>query len=57
MCDIPVRWSCRTGVCHACETGVVEGKVSHEPTPIDALAEANVLTWCTKPRRDIVIDL
>jgi ferredoxin-NADP reductase len=20
-CDVPVRWSCRTGVCHSCETG------------------------------------
>src|ERR1700757_4553130 len=21
-CDVPVRWSCRTGVCHNCETGL-----------------------------------
>ena len=21
-CDVPVRWSCRTGVCHSCETGL-----------------------------------
>src|SRR5215472_11900868 len=27
-CDVPVRWSCRTGVCHTCETGLVEGTVS-----------------------------
>src|SRR5882757_2460117 len=20
-CDVPVRWSCRTGVCHNCESG------------------------------------
>ena len=24
-CDVPVRWSCRTGVCHSCETAVVSG--------------------------------
>src|SRR5262249_41323311 len=22
-CDVPVRWSCRTGVCHSCESGLV----------------------------------
>src|SRR5262249_36963070 len=21
-CDVPVRWSCRTGVCHTCETAL-----------------------------------
>jgi ferredoxin len=56
-CDVPVRWSCRTGVCHTCETGLVEGTVSYEPAPIDAPADGNVLTCCSKPRGDIVIDL
>ena len=22
-CDVPVRWSCRTGVCHTCECGIL----------------------------------
>jgi ferredoxin len=26
-CDVPVRWSCRTGVCHSCESGLVSGSV------------------------------
>ncbi|MGC4049762.1 MAG: MOSC and FAD-binding oxidoreductase domain-containing protein [Paludibaculum sp.] len=26
-CDVPVRWSCRSGVCHSCETGLVSGEV------------------------------
>jgi ferredoxin-NADP reductase len=56
-CDVPVRWSCRTGVCHNCETGLVEGSVSYEPAPIDAPADGNVLTCCSKPDGDIVIDL
>ena len=56
-CDVPVRWSCRTGVCHTCETGLVEGTMSYEPAPIDAPADGNVLTCCSKPERDIVIDL
>jgi ferredoxin-NADP reductase len=56
-CDVPVRWSCRTGVCHTCETGLVEGKVSYEPAPIDAPADGNLLTCCSKPHGNVVIDL
>jgi ferredoxin len=56
-CDIPVRWSCRTGVCHTCETGLVAGIVSYRPDPIDAPADGNVLICCSQPQGDIVIDL
>jgi ferredoxin-NADP reductase/MOSC domain-containing protein YiiM len=56
-CDIPVRWSCRTGVCHTCETGLVFGAVSYRPDPIDAPADGNALICCSRPREDIVIDL
>jgi ferredoxin len=39
-CDIPVRWSCRTGVCHNCESGLVSGEVaygrSHSTSPLRA---------------------
>ena len=24
-CDIPTRWSCRTGICHTCEVGLLTG--------------------------------
>lgn len=56
-CDIPVRWSCRTGVCHTCETGLVAGTTSYRPDPIDAPSEGNVLICCSRPQGDIVIDL
>jgi ferredoxin-NADP reductase/MOSC domain-containing protein YiiM len=56
-CDIPVRWSCRTGVCHTCETGIVSGSVSYRPDPIDAPADGNVLLCCARPAGDIVVDL
>ena len=56
-CDIPVRWSCRTGVCHSCETGLVAGTVGYRPDPIDAPADGNVLICCSQPQGDIVIDL
>jgi ferredoxin-NADP reductase/MOSC domain-containing protein YiiM len=56
-CDVPVRWSCRTGVCHSCETGLVEGKVGYRPDPVDAPADGNVLICCAQPEGDVVIDL
>ena len=30
-CDVPTRWSCRTGVCHTCETGLLGGAVTYDP--------------------------
>jgi ferredoxin-NADP reductase len=32
-CDVPVRWSCRTGVCHTCETTLIAGHVAYAPDP------------------------
>jgi ferredoxin len=56
-CDVPVRWSCRTGVCHSCETGLVAGTVTYQPDPIDPPGQGNVLICCSKPQDDVVIDL
>src|SRR5262245_23260631 len=56
-CDVPVRWSCRTGVCHSCESGMVSGAVAYEPAPLDSPAEGNVLVGCSRPRGDVVIDI
>ncbi len=56
-CDVPVRWACRTGVCHSCESGLVVGTVSYRPDPIDAPSAGNVLICCSQPQSDIVIDL
>jgi ferredoxin-NADP reductase/MOSC domain-containing protein YiiM/ferredoxin len=56
-CDVPVRWSCRTGVCHTCETGLVAGAVGYRPDPVEAPADGNVLICCSQPNGDIVIDL
>src|SRR5262249_3494027 len=56
-CDVPVRWSCRTGVCHNCESGLVSGEVVYGPEPLDKPAEGNLLVCCSQPVRDIVIDL
>jgi ferredoxin-NADP reductase/MOSC domain-containing protein YiiM len=56
-CDVPVRWACRTGVCHTCETGLVAGKVGYRPDPVDAPADGNLLICCSQPAGDVVIDL
>ena len=56
-CDVPVRWSCRTGVCHNCESGLVSGDVTYGPEPLEQPADGNLLVCCTQPLRDLVIDL
>jgi ferredoxin len=56
-CDVPVRWSCRTGVCHTCESGLVSGAVAYGPEPLDQPADGNVLVCCSQPVGDVVIDL
>jgi ferredoxin-NADP reductase len=56
-CDVPVRWSCRTGVCHTCESGLVSGGVVYGPEPLEKPADGNVLVCCSQPTRDVVIDL
>jgi MOSC domain-containing protein YiiM/ferredoxin-NADP reductase len=56
-CDVPVRWSCRTGVCHTCESGLVSGDVSYAPAPLEKPADGNVLVCCSQPSRDVVVDL
>jgi ferredoxin-NADP reductase len=56
-CDVPVRWACRTGVCHTCESGLVAGKIDYHPDPVDTPADGNVLICCSRPEGDVVIDL
>jgi ferredoxin-NADP reductase/MOSC domain-containing protein YiiM len=56
-CDVPVRWSCRTGVCHNCESGLVSGAVSYRPDPLDPPAAGDLLICCSQPQEDVVIDL
>jgi ferredoxin-NADP reductase len=56
-CDVPVRWSCRTGVCHSCESGLISGTVVYGPEPLDKPADGNLLVCCSQPIRDVVIDL
>ncbi len=56
-CRVPVGWSCRTGVCHSCESALVAGSVAYNPEPLDPPAEGNILICCSTPKGDIEIDL
>jgi len=56
-CDVPVRWSCRTGVCHNCESGLISGDVAYQPEPLEPPTAGNLLICCSRPDGDVVIDL
>ena len=56
-CDVPADWSCRTGVCHRCESGLVEGEVDYDPLPLDDPAPGSLLLCSTRPRTAVAIDL
>lgn len=56
-CEIPVQWSCRTGVCHRCECGVLEGRLRYAPEPLDQPAAGNALICCATPESAIALEL
>jgi len=56
-CDVPVRWSCRTGVCHTCECGLISGSLKYDPEPLEPAAAGNLLICCSRPLEDVVIDI
>jgi ferredoxin-NADP reductase/MOSC domain-containing protein YiiM len=56
-CDVPVRWSCRTGVCHTCMTGLIAGSIVYNPEPLERPAPGNVLVCCSQPNADVTLDL
>ncbi len=56
-CDVPVRWSCRTGVCHTCMTGMIVGSVMCKPEPLERPSPGNVLVCCSQPDSNVTLDL
>ena len=56
-CDVPVRWSCRAGVCHTCMTGLIGGSITYNPEPLEMPAPGNVLVCCSQPSTGITLDL
>ncbi len=56
-CAVPVRWSCRTGVCHTCMTGLIDGSITYNPEPLERPAPGNVLICCSQPNAGVTLDL
>ncbi|MFF3890346.1 MOSC domain-containing protein [Streptomyces sp. NPDC001914] len=56
-CDVPVRWSCRTGVCHTCETSLVSGTVDYTLDLIDPPPATRALICSAQPHDDVTLDL
>jgi ferredoxin-NADP reductase/MOSC domain-containing protein YiiM/ferredoxin len=56
-CDVPVRWACRVGVCHTCESALIAGDVLYAPEPLDRPVDGNVLICCASPQSAIELDL
>jgi ferredoxin-NADP reductase len=56
-CSVPVKWACRTGVCHTCECALIMGSVRYDPEPLEPPAEGNVLICCARPEEAVGLDL
>ena len=56
-CDVPTRWSCRTGVCHTCSTPLLSGAVTYSPAPLTEPEPGQVLLCCSRPDTEVVLDL
>ncbi len=56
-CDVPTRWSCRTGVCHTCVTPILSGNVTYAPDPLEMPGRDEALICCAQPDSDLVLDL
>jgi ferredoxin-NADP reductase len=54
---VPVRWSCRIGVCHTCMTGLIDGSIIYNPEPLERPAPGNVLVCCSQPDAGVTLDL
>lgn len=56
-CDIPTRWSCRTGVCHTCVAPLLDGRIRYTTQPLEDPAEGETLPCCAVPTTDVLLDM
>ena len=56
-CDVPTRWSCRTGVCHTCVTGLLSGTATYATPPLEPPGADELLICSVRPTTDLVLDL
>jgi hypothetical protein len=55
--DVPVRWSCRTGVRHTGDTTLVAGGLHSSAEPVEPPADGSAPICCSHPRDEVVLDL
>ncbi len=56
-CAVPTQWSCRTGVCHTCTTGVLSGEAAYDIPPLEEPGDGELLICSARPTADLVLDL
>ncbi|RDH76760.1 MOSC domain-containing protein [Mycolicibacterium moriokaense] len=56
-CDVPTRYSCRSGVCHTCVTQVIAGETAYSPPPLEPPDDGTVLICTAIPTDAVVLDL
>jgi ferredoxin-NADP reductase/MOSC domain-containing protein YiiM len=56
-CDVPTRWSCRSGVCHTCVTARLSGEASYLTPPLEPPGADELLICSVRPTTDLVLDL
>jgi len=55
--EVPVSWSCRVGVCHTCELGLLDGRFDYAPAPLDPPGAGRILICCARPESDLALDI
>ena len=56
-CDVPVSFGCRNGVCHYCESGLLDGEIRYVTEPLERPDETRVLVCCAQPAGPITLEL
>jgi ferredoxin-NADP reductase/MOSC domain-containing protein YiiM len=56
-CDVPVSFGCRNGVCHYCESGLLDGEVRYVTEPLERPDASRVLVCCVEPAGPVTIEL
>jgi len=54
-CDVPTRFSCRSGVCHTCLTAVLSGALDYAPEPLERPPDGEGLICCSRPVGELVL--
>ncbi len=56
-CDVPTRFSCRSGVCHTCVTSLIAGSTTYTQSPLEPPPDGTVLICVAEPGDGVVLDL